>query len=137
MNDDDVYGYEKVNVADQRRDPASLLNWTERRIRMRKECPEIQWGQYEILRTNVPEVLAMRYDWRGVSLLTLHNFSERRVRIELDPKVPHGEVLVDVFDDNHSRAEPSGSHRIDLPEYAHRWLRVGAADTTLSRKLIA
>jgi Xaa-Pro aminopeptidase len=37
--DDEIYGYEKVNVAQQRRDPESLLNWTERRIRMRKECP--------------------------------------------------------------------------------------------------
>jgi hypothetical protein len=28
-------------VADQRRDPDSLLNWTERRIRARKELSEI------------------------------------------------------------------------------------------------
>jgi maltose alpha-D-glucosyltransferase/alpha-amylase len=103
---------------------------------MRKECPEITWGQYEILRTSTPEVLVMRYDWRGVSLVTLHNFSDRRVRVELDPKVPGGEALFDVFDENPSRAEPSGAHRIDLPEYAHRWMRVGAADTTLNRKLI-
>jgi hypothetical protein len=30
---DKVYGYRRVNVADQRRDPNSLLNWTERMIR--------------------------------------------------------------------------------------------------------
>jgi maltose alpha-D-glucosyltransferase / alpha-amylase len=36
--DDSVYGYQEVNVADQRRDPQSLLNWTERMIRMRREC---------------------------------------------------------------------------------------------------
>ena len=41
-----VYGYQRVNVADQRRDPHSLLNWTERMIRMRKECPEISWGDF-------------------------------------------------------------------------------------------
>jgi len=136
VNDDAVYGYEKVNVADQRREPSSLLNWTERRIRMRKECPEISWGQYEILRTNAPEVLVMRYDWRGTSLLTLHNFSDRRQRVELDPKVPRGDLLVDVFDENHSRAEPSGAHHIDLPEYGHRWMRVGAPDNALNRSLI-
>src|SRR4030095_15132837 len=33
--DDPTYGYEKVNVADQRRDPQSLLNWTGRRDRAR------------------------------------------------------------------------------------------------------
>jgi hypothetical protein len=36
---DAVYGFERVNVAEQRRDSESLLNWTERVIRMRKECP--------------------------------------------------------------------------------------------------
>src|ERR1700738_1164217 len=37
------YGYDHVNAAAQRRDPDSLLNWTERIIRMRKEVPEIGW----------------------------------------------------------------------------------------------
>ena len=68
MINDKVYGYRKVNVADQRRDPQSLLNWTERMIRARKECPEISWGNFVVLRTNVPEVLALRYDWRDTSL---------------------------------------------------------------------
>ena len=45
-------------------DPNSLLNWTERILRARKECPEIGWGDFTVLRTNVPEVLGMRYDWR-------------------------------------------------------------------------
>jgi maltose alpha-D-glucosyltransferase/alpha-amylase len=39
--DDGPYGYQHVNAADQRRDPNSMLNWTERIIRMRKEVPEI------------------------------------------------------------------------------------------------
>jgi maltose alpha-D-glucosyltransferase/alpha-amylase len=54
---DSVYGYRTVNVADQRRDPESMLNWTQRIIRARKECPEISWGNFIILRTNVREVL--------------------------------------------------------------------------------
>ena len=35
------YGYLHLNAAVQRRDPNSMLNWTERIIRMRKEVPEI------------------------------------------------------------------------------------------------
>ena len=83
---DEIYGYEKVNVAAQRRDPESLLNWTERRIRMRKECPDLGWGDYTVLRVDVPEVLAIRYDFRGVSMLTLHNFSSRRQSFAVDPR---------------------------------------------------
>ena len=46
-----AYGFEHVNVAEQRRDPDSLLNWTERMIRMRKEVPEIGWGDFALLAT--------------------------------------------------------------------------------------
>ena len=44
-----AYGYEHVNVAKQRRDPNSMLNWTERIVRMRKEVPEVGWGEFEVL----------------------------------------------------------------------------------------
>jgi maltose alpha-D-glucosyltransferase / alpha-amylase len=45
------YGYRHVNAAVQRRDPNSMLNWTERTIRMRKEVPEIGWGDFTAIRT--------------------------------------------------------------------------------------
>jgi maltose alpha-D-glucosyltransferase/alpha-amylase len=41
-----AYGYQHVNVAEQRRDLNSLMNWMERIIRMRKEVPEVGWGQF-------------------------------------------------------------------------------------------
>jgi len=64
------YGYQHVNVAAQKRDPKSLMDWTERMIRMRKEVPEIGWGDFAILDTGISEVLAMRYDWRSNSVLS-------------------------------------------------------------------
>jgi maltose alpha-D-glucosyltransferase/alpha-amylase len=133
---DATYGYQKVNVAEQRRDPASLLNWTERMIRMRKECPEISWGEFSVLRTNVPEVLALRYDWRGTSLLTLHNFANRQVKVQLKVGCANDGLLVEVFDDNHSRAHNDGTHRIGLTPYAWRWFRVGSTDNTLDRSVL-
>src|SRR5690606_33996885 len=39
-----LWSYERVNVEAQRRDPSSFLRWTMRMIRIRKECPEIGWG---------------------------------------------------------------------------------------------
>ena len=131
--DDAEYGYRKVNVADQRRDPESLLNWCERRIRMRKECPELGWGDFTVLRTDTPEVLVLRYDFRGVSMLTTHNFSNRPKTVAIDPRVNGGNLLIDVFDENHSRTE-NGTHELKLPAYGHRWMRVGAIDNTLNRR---
>jgi maltose alpha-D-glucosyltransferase / alpha-amylase len=128
---DRKYGYQTVNVAAQRRDKDSLLNWTERMIRARKECPEIGWGEFNVLRTNVPEVLGMRYDWRDTSLVTLHNFSNRQQTVHLKVGSARDGLLVEVFDGRHSRAHNDGTHRITMSEYAWRWFRVGAADTTL------
>jgi maltose alpha-D-glucosyltransferase / alpha-amylase len=130
---DPVYGYQVRNVAAQRRDKDSMLNWTERIIRMRKECPEISWGNFEVLRTNVPEVLALRYDWRDTSLITLHNFSTAKQRVKLKPGCARGDVLVELFDGHHSRTHNDGMHRITLPGYGWRWFRVGAADNVLDR----
>lgn len=131
--DDETYGYERVNVAAQQRDPGSLLNWTERMLRMRQECPEIAWGEYEVLRTGAAEVLGLRYEWRGVSLVTLHNFSPERKSVELRLKGQGGEKLFNVFSDDSSKAKADGIHRFDLDGYGFRWLRVGAADTAIDR----
>jgi maltose alpha-D-glucosyltransferase / alpha-amylase len=130
---DPVYGFEKVNVAAQRRDTGSLLNWTERMIRARKECPEISWGNFVVLRTNAPEVLAIRYDWRDTSLLTLHNFSHATKKVRLKVGGERDGVLVDVFDGRHSRSHNDGAHLIDVKPYGWCWLRVGAADNVLDR----
>jgi maltose alpha-D-glucosyltransferase/alpha-amylase len=130
---DPQYGFRKVNVADQRRDPQSLLNWTERMLRVRKECPEISWGNFVVLRTNVPEVLAIRYDWRNTSLLTLHNFGggKQTVKVKVDSR--NDGLLVEVFDGHHSKAQNDGLHRVVMDPHAWRWYRVGAPDNALER----
>jgi maltose alpha-D-glucosyltransferase/alpha-amylase len=134
--DDDEFGFQTVNVDRQRRDTDSLLNWTERVIRMRKECPEVSWGDFIVLRTNVSEVLAIRYDWRDTSLLTLHNFSCRKQRVRLKTGCNRGDLLVELFDGKHSQAANDGVHHVELTPYAWRWYRVGAADNVLNRSVL-
>jgi maltose alpha-D-glucosyltransferase/alpha-amylase len=132
--DDDDHGYRRVNVADQRRDPNSLLNWTERRIRARKELPEIGWGECRVLETDAPSVLVLRYVWRNTAVLTLHNFSDAPVTVHFDVDTPDGGEMCDYFDDDHSRAAASGQHEIALGPYMHKWYRIGGPDPTLRRK---
>ena len=74
------YAYQHVNAAVQRRDPESLLNWTERIIRMRKEVPEIGWGDFTVLKVGDPGVLALRYDWRNNSVLFYTIFTNNRAK---------------------------------------------------------
>jgi maltose alpha-D-glucosyltransferase/alpha-amylase len=132
--DDEVYGFERVNVADQRRDSESLLNWTERVVRTRRECPEISWGDYVVLKTSAPEVLALRYDWRGTSLVTLSNFAGERRRVRLRVDSSRDGLLASLFDGRISRAGNDGIHRLTLEPYGWAWFRVGGIDNTLERE---
>jgi maltose alpha-D-glucosyltransferase/alpha-amylase len=134
--DDPIYGYEQVNLAAQRGDPDSLVNWTGRMLRMRKECPEISWGDYSVLRTSAAEVLALRFDWRRTSLVTLHNFADRTRRVAFKVGCPHDEVLVSVFDGAETRADAERTHHLTLKPYDWRWLRVGALDNALTRSTL-
>jgi maltose alpha-D-glucosyltransferase/alpha-amylase len=120
---DPIYGYQRVNVQRQRRDPSSFLNWMERKIRMRRECPEIGWGNWEILEVDAPGVLVMHYEWNGRSLVILHNFSSspRAVRLPAKVKSP---VLIDLLWSNDSRGNESGRHVVRLQPYDYRWFRV-------------
>ncbi|HXW06075.1 MAG TPA: alpha-amylase family protein [Vicinamibacterales bacterium] len=131
--EDEVHGYRAINVASQRRDPDSLLNWTERRIRARKELPELGWGDCEVLETHAPPVMALRYEWRNTAVVSLHNFAATEQTARVDVGIDGGGQLCDYFGDNHSRAAPSGRHEITLGPYAHRWYRVGGVDTAVRR----
>src|SRR5690606_18465706 len=92
------FGPKHVNVHDQRRDSDSFLNWMERVIRRRRETPEFGWGTPTVLETGHRSILAHRCDWRGVTVMAVHNFgSEKRtVRIDLDgdfPEEPSEDLL--------------------------------------------
>jgi maltose alpha-D-glucosyltransferase / alpha-amylase len=130
-----AYGYEHVNVAEQRRDANSLLNWMERIIRMRKEVSEIGWGDFEVLRAGTPEVLAIRYDWRGNSVVVVHNLSATPCEISLSVGLPgeEGSRLVNLLSSDHSAADESGKHRILLEGYGYRWYRAGGLSYLLKR----
>ncbi|HET7616968.1 MAG TPA: alpha-amylase family protein [Vicinamibacterales bacterium] len=129
--DDPIYGYAKVNVAEQRRDPGSLLNWMERVIRMRRETPEISWGDWKILKVRTPSVLAMQYDWNGRSTVAVHNFSERPRAITLRPKGADKLPLVNLLSHDHSAPDPHGRHHVELEPYGYRWFRVGGIERAL------
>jgi maltose alpha-D-glucosyltransferase/alpha-amylase len=128
------YRYDQVNVEKQRRDPGSLLSWTACMIRLRKECPEIGWGDWTILQSGAPSVLALRYDWRGNSLVVIHNFAERSQEARIKPEVEGGEKLVSLLHNDESHADEGGTHRIALEAYGYRWYRVGDLNHILRRR---
>ena len=131
-----LYGYQHVNVADQRRDPNSPLNWMERMIRFRKETPEIGWGDFKVLRMPRKDILAVRYTWRGVAVLILHSFSGDPIDLVFrsGPSDEPDRTLTNILSSDHSEAAEDGKHRIRMEPYGYRWFRVGGLGDRLRRR---
>ena len=130
-----AFGYEHLNAAQQRRDPNSMLNWTERIVRMRKEVPEIGWGDFRIIATRDPAILVIRYDWRNNSVLFVHNVASttREVTFSIGVGGDDGKLLVNLLSDDHSHAVSADKHKLLLEAYGYRWYRVGGLDYLLKR----
>ncbi len=116
------FGYRKVNVEAQRRDPDSLLNWLERATRRRKECPEFALGRCIWLETGRADILAHRCDHEGATVFAVHNFGPRRAKFALPVEDGAG-PLHDILSFHRHEAEDDGHYHIDLEPYGYRWLR--------------
>jgi maltose alpha-D-glucosyltransferase/alpha-amylase len=108
------YGYESVNVDDQLRDPSSLLRWMIGMIRVRKQCPEIGAGDWQLVQTGDAQVLATVH---GDAVLCVHNLGDRaaEVNLALDPS----RVWCNLREDERI----SGAVRLE--PYGYAWYRSG------------
>jgi len=116
------YGYQQINVATEQRDPNSLINWMERLIRTRKQCPEFGVGSWQILETDEPCVFAHCCKWEDKAVIALHNLADRACRVTL--KSQDDKHLIDVFGDRQYELLSDESHSIPLEAYGYRWFRV-------------
>jgi maltose alpha-D-glucosyltransferase/alpha-amylase len=117
------YAYDHTNVENQRRDPGSLLNWMTTLIRLRKECPEIGYGNWEILDTGQKEILGMKYTWRTKILLVWHNFQEKSLELIVPEAQAGSSRLIDLMNNIESELDEQGRHTITLEAYGYRWFR--------------
>jgi maltose alpha-D-glucosyltransferase/alpha-amylase len=132
------YGYEHINAATQRRHPESLLNWTERIISMRKEVPEVGWGDFAVIPSGDRSVLIIRYDWRNNWVLFVHNLDARPREVAFSAgldgtNAEPGKLLINLLSEDHSHADDTGKHQIVIEPYGYRWYRVGGLDYLLRR----
>ena len=79
----------------------------ERIIRMRKEVPEIGWGDFTVLKARGTEILALRYDWRNNSVVIVHNFSAepKEVWVDVGMEGEDGALLTNLLSGDHSTAD--------------------------------
>ncbi|MEG4812396.1 alpha-amylase family protein [Microcoleus sp. F8-D3] len=116
------YGYKQVNVASAQRDSCSLINWMDRAIRIRKQCPELGMGKWHILETDSSSVLAHCCDWQGRRVMAVHNLADKPCTATL--KSNEYSHLFDLFGDRLYESLDSDSPSIPLEPYGYRWFRV-------------
>jgi maltose alpha-D-glucosyltransferase/alpha-amylase len=123
------FGPEYVNVAAQRRDPDSLLNWIKLLIRRYRECPELSWGECTILEHNAPAVFAHRSEHEGGAIVTAHNFAAAATEVTLAVAASGvGLRAVDLLRDETTDLTEDGTLMLKLEPHAARWLRIIGPD---------
>ncbi len=125
------FGYEKVNVAAEQRDPNSFLNWIERMTRLRLRSPEFGNGACEFLDANDPAVLAHCCSGERSSVYAIHNFSGREleVTVDLGRKV---DGLFDLLTNTECLVQDGGRQQFRLEAYGYKWLRQGRGPESLA-----
>jgi maltose alpha-D-glucosyltransferase/alpha-amylase len=93
-------------------------------IRMRKNCPEFGWGNWELIHTNLPQVFAHRCEWRGGEVIAIHNLAAEACTATLDVNAEESRHLCDLFGDRLYEPFSDGAHRISLEGYGYRWFRL-------------
>jgi glycosidase len=117
---DGPFGFAEVNVARQRREHDSLLNWMERLIRRRRECAELGWGASTLLAQEDRAIFAHRADWGDSTIVAVHNLAAHATEARLELDVDG--VLVDLFAQGELALD--GPLALPLAPYDHRWFRL-------------
>lgn len=116
------FGYESVNVADQRGDPDSLLQWFARLTRLRGECPEIGHGSCHIFDTDDPAVFAHEMASDHGRIAAVHNLGEDETQaiLEFDHKPARlfGEAEFEKLTDGENR------WRFELERFGYCWVQL-------------
>lgn len=119
------YAPEHVNVADQRADPDSLLNFIALLIRRYRESPELGWSDFRALEQPHRNVLAHEARWEDRRLVAVHNLSSERCSVPLEiPDCEPDCQLVDLLQEGVTPIDERGRAEVALEGYGYRWLRV-------------
>jgi maltose alpha-D-glucosyltransferase/alpha-amylase len=116
-----VYGYRRLNVKAARDDPRSLLNFVAGMIRLRKSCPEIDNGDWQLLPAGSVKVLAICYNAHGRKILVCHNFAAQSQKVSIELNGVHRLASM-------TGGDPPAVHnqRLDfsLGRYGFQWYRL-------------
>jgi maltose alpha-D-glucosyltransferase/alpha-amylase len=122
--DDEVYGYQQINVAAQMADPNSLFHAMKRFIAVRKAHSVLAWGNCDFLNVDNQAVLAYLRHTEDEQMLIVCNLSDQTQTVTLRLPKFVGVTPHDVLSDK--LLDPVGQtrYRISLSPYQYHWLKL-------------
>ncbi len=123
---DPVYGYGAVNVEAQQRERASLLNWMQRVLAVRKNHQAFGRGKLVFLHPGNRKILAYFRIYENDIILCVSNLSRAAQAVELDLSAYKGYVPVELM--GRSAFPPIGElpYLLTLPGYNFYWFRISS-----------
>src|SRR5271166_4668891 len=94
---DPVFGYQAVNVEEQRENPSSLLQWTRNMIGLRKLFPVFGRGTFRILSADNRKVLAYLRQYGSQTVLCVANISRSAQPVLLDLNEYEGRIPIEML----------------------------------------
>jgi len=125
---DPVYGYESVNVEAQLRERASLLNWMQRVLALRKNHQAFGRGKLVFLHPGNRKILAYFRLYEDDIILCVTNLSRAAQAVELDLSAYKGRVPVELM--GRSAFPPIGElpYLLTLPGHNYYWFRLASGE---------
>jgi maltose alpha-D-glucosyltransferase/alpha-amylase len=120
--DDEVYGFEEVNVADQEEDRDSYLWATRFLLKARDRHPALRIGELEVMPNDNPAILSYWRSLKEERVLCLFNLSANRQAISLDLSAYRTGKLLDLLSQANSHMLTELPLVLILQPYASHWL---------------
>jgi len=126
---DSVYGFQAINVEAQDRSPYSLLNWTRRLVRVRKQHHAFGRGSITFLEPENPHVLAYIREHESDAILVINNLSGAAQAVRLDLSRFAGRVPVELLGETEFLPIDETPYALTLSPYGFFWFSLRAPRT--------
>ncbi len=118
------FGTEAINVADQRDDPGSLLNWVRDMLVARRDRPEMGLGTFEMIDHPNDAVFAFLREHGDRATLVLANFAIDAQAIRFPPGRLGGRVPIDALSGDPLEGVTADPFAFDIGSLEFRWLEL-------------
>jgi maltose alpha-D-glucosyltransferase / alpha-amylase len=122
--DDDQFGYARVNVQSQTRDPGSLLTWFRHALHTLRECPEFGIGDCRYVDSGERSVLAVVRDSPEGAVLAVTNLGRSPCKVTLGRQPEQSGAPREVFCDSEYEEPRDDLGDLELQPYGYRWIRL-------------